>query len=49
MKNHPGHFWICFWLLCITLNGCDVRDEAKKQTKALQGIEKAISSKQVSP
>lgn len=39
MKNHPGHFWICVWLFCITMNGCDMHDDARKQLKALERIE----------
>ena len=35
MKEHPGHFWICLFLFCITLNSCDQAREAEKQTKIM--------------
>jgi hypothetical protein len=37
MKNHPGHFWICFWLVMIGLTLSD----------GLVGIKAAIEANTV--
>lgn len=35
MKSHPGHFWICFWLVAILLFG---------ESDTLSRLDKLIAS-----
>lgn len=41
MKNHPGHFWICFWLFLIFMNTInkDAQIAVRRSADALDRIE----------
>lgn len=38
-KRHPGHFWICLFLFCLTLNTCTVTSHMEKNNQILERIE----------
>lgn len=44
MKEHPGHFWICFWILLvgmsIGLNLVDIKGAIEANTAAIIGVKK---------
>jgi hypothetical protein len=45
MKEHPGHFWICFWLFMIWgFNGLSQSD-GKRIADTLARIEQQLSSR----
>ncbi len=43
MKEHPGHFWICFWLFFICMHSCDMRKDTREMRDMMVKVGKSIA------